>query len=119
MNDQLAKTLGIEFVEKRERSVADVTISKRPAQKDYNFSLSPRAAKKMGGYVRVGKSKTRIYIVPGCNDKHGFKLTGGRNSKRRYVAIRQEAIGLIDNFTGNHALKFDADLDAYYVTAED
>ena len=121
MNDQLAKTLGINFVQRGSRggySKSDVRISKTggTSKTKYLFSLSEGTSKKMGEFVRIAPTEHRLYITPGCNDEYGFKLSAhGKNSHRRYTALTANAVGFIDGFLGEHALKYDSELDVYYV----
>lgn len=119
MNDKLAQTLGIKFIEKKRSAgrAVDVAITKQ--SKCYAFSFDAKAGKKLGEYVRVAHSKSRIYIAPGCRDKYGFKVTQHAQGKRKYVHVAIDSIGFIDAFIGDHKLKYDADLDVYYITEDE
>lgn len=119
MNEQLAQALGIEFIRKKSRATsgADLRITKSTGNR-YSFSFSKKFANKMGGYVRLAKAKDRIYIVPGCKNEYGFKLSG-TNSVRKYVLVSAATIGFIDKFLGEHTLLYQDDLDAYYIRAKE
>ena len=117
MNDQLAKTLGINFVERRKGQNNDLTIVKSKDGDRYNFSFSGRDGAKMGDYFRVAPTDKRLYIAPGCKDNYGFKLRrASASTDRRYCSILASTVGNISGYIGSHAVKYDSDLDVYFVT---
>lgn len=118
MNDQLARTLGIEFVRKRRAPIkSDLEIRKIKNHNSYSFSFSELFADKLGGYVRFAVAKNRLYIAPGCKDEYSFKITGKSNGARGYVHVSASTIGFIDKFCGVHMIEYYKDLDAYYIRA--
>lgn len=124
MNEQLAKALGINFIEKRTRvsSSCDVKIT-RSDSKFYNgylFSFSDKFAKKLGDRVRVAVTDKRIYFVSGCDDEYGYKLMRqkSKSNTRAYIRLPVSSVGFIDKFLGSHSVAYYEDLDAYYVGAK-
>ena len=117
MNEKLAQALGIEFIKKMNKasSNTDLKVTKSTGNR-YSLSFSWKCADKLGGYVRLARAKDRIYIVPGCKNEYGFKLSGS-NGKRKYVLVSASSIGFIDKFIGEHTLLYQSDLDAYYIKA--
>lgn len=119
MDEKLAKALGIRFVEKKKNRAVnvDVHIGKTTAKANgvrYTFSFSPEACKKTGEYVRVGIGTRRIYFVPSANCGESFKVNR-KHSSRGYVYLGASAVGFIDEYIGDHKLRYDGDLDVYYI----
>lgn len=125
MDEKLAKALGIRFVEKKKNRVVnvDVYIGKTTAKANgvrYTFSFSPEACKKIGEYVRVGVGTRRIYFVPSEMGGEAFKVNR-KHSSRGYVYLGASSVGFINEYIGDHKLRYDGDLDVYYIrqTAEE
>lgn len=118
MNEKLARTLGIKFVRKQshggKRNGCDVIIRKLKGNR-YNISFSDSVANKLGTHVRLAVGNRRIWIVSGCADEYGYKISK-KNGTRGYVLVSVSAIGYIDAFLGDHELLYSSDMDAYYIT---
>ena len=120
MNDQLARTLGIEFIRNGKSAYnGDLVIRKSKDKKMYIFSFSDKYTEKLGGYVRLAVAKNRLYIAPGCKDGYSFRIVSKSNGRRGYVNIMASTIGFIDKFLGQHKIEFYEDLDAYYIKEQD
>lgn len=122
MNEQIANALGIRFIKKggrggRSESKFDVSITKN--KKQYRFSFSERAAKKLGEYVKIAPANNRIYFAPSLEkDEYAYKLTTPNKGGclRKAVQISFGMMPNIDELIGDYELKYFNDLDAYYIS---
>ena len=108
------KEVKVEEAKKEEKAEVkeEKTVSKKAAVKE---DLSGKTVAELR---ELAKAKDRIYIVPGCKNEYGFKLSG-TNSVRKYVLVSAVTIGFIDKFLGEHTLLYQDDLDAYYIRAKE
>lgn len=118
-NTELANSLGIHIVKKGHRGVAidpSVDVAIRNQKDRYTISFSSSIAHKIGEYISVAATETRIYIIPTYrNDPNGYKLSGGKHVVRPCISLAKKVVNLHD-FVGDHRLKFWDDLGAYFVS---
>ena len=117
MNEKLAKTLGIKFIKKQshggKRGNCDVAVVKQKGNR-YTISFSDAVANKLGSHVRYARGNNRLWIASGVADEYGYKIIKQDHS-RGYTGVAISSIGFIDDFIGDHELKYSADMDAYYI----
>lgn len=121
MNEQLATAIGLKFVKKKKPGggckKADVCVYKEKTK--YRFSFAKTKAAKLGDFAKIARANNRIYFVPSkTEDAYSYKFDKNKNQgTRQGLNVTFSAIGNIDEFVGDHDLKYFADLDAYYITA--
>lgn len=93
-------------------------------RKSLNFSVAAEIGKKWGSYINVGIVKNdcfeRLYIIK-TGKADGYKVSASHSTdKRLYIKIsmKTEELSMYDRYRGDHKVQYDADNNAYYITAD-
>lgn len=104
-------------------AVCDVNVTKNRQKSSfsrYRFSISKNAYQKIKSERVVcvlSPSRSQLYLVP--NDT-GYYISKPKETKgeRVFFTVSVSAIGNIDRFLGEHTLKYNNELDGYYISIE-